>query len=364
MSDPDVVVDGSNAYLVWADGDYRTCGGFKYGMLQTTSGSGRMVNLLANTTQPINLLNNGLPGATSFTGLGSCDPNGSAAPGPVGRPYVEGASIYKRMFYNGHPWTMFFAVKPESVPTECLTANGGTGSANEAIAWASAPNPTAGQPWNWTYRGIVMCGSTTEWTNQATITETRDGHMIIAYHDGPTTRQRKLHAECLFSGMNIIGGVYRQQWGADGGFGDCVQGELNGYRGLWAVDPDYPAHPRQISTGGGPMAASRYAVGPWERYTASSLANGRLGIIAESNGGAVCTDGVNDPLAPECSQFSDPRTQFIVEAIPNGVGEFRLKSVSTGRYVTIKDDKRLYASVLEANKASAATFLWLNHHRP
>lgn len=362
MSDPDVAVDGSNAYLVWADGDYQTCGGFKYGMLQTTAGSGYMVNLLANTTQPINILNNGLQGLTSFTGLGNCDPNGAEPPGPVGRPYVEGASIYKREFYRGHPWTMFFAVKPESVPKECATANGGTGSSNEAIAWASATNPTPGQPWNWIYRGIVMCGSTTEWTNQATITETRDGDLIIVYHDGPATKQRKLHAECLFTSLGEIGGVFRQQSGAFAGFNDCIDNTTAGYRGLWAFDPEFPSHPRLVSTGGGPMTASRYAVGPWEQYLLADLGNGRYGIIALSNGGVVCADGYNDPLTPECSYFSQTGAQFTIEGVPNGVGEFWLKSVATGRYVTIKEDKRLYASVVSSKKvASAARFIWLSH---
>jgi hypothetical protein len=365
MSDPDVAVDGSNAYLVWADGDYRTCGGFKYGLLQTTSGSGHMVNLLPGTTQPINIVG-GPSGLTSFTGLGSCDPNGSAAPGPVGRPYVEGASIYKRMFVNGHPWTMFFAVKPESVPKECLTANGGTGSANEAIGWATATSsPTPGQPWNWAYQGIVMCGSTTEWTNQATITQANDGDLIIVYHDGPSTKQRKLHAECLFRGGGKIGGVFRQQSGAFGGFNDCRNGDTNGYRGLWAFDPDYPNHPRLVSTGGGPMEAKRYAVGPHERYLLSNLGNGRYGIIALSNDGVVCATGYNDALAPECDSFSDPGAQFTIEGIPNGVGEFWLRSVDLERWVTIREDKRLYASVTTANKAaSAARFLWLNFQTP
>jgi hypothetical protein len=57
----------------------------------------------------------------------------------------------------------------------------------------------------WTYQGIMMCGSDSEWTNQATIEEVQDAngrpHLVLVYHDGVNTdsRNRKLRSECLLT---------------------------------------------------------------------------------------------------------------------------------------------------------------------
>src|SRR5690606_36225601 len=148
MSDPEVSIEGSNRYLLWVDGDNGKCGGFRSAKLNSD-----MRTLVSGTTKE--LVSNGL-GV-----LGNC--------GGKGRPYVEGASLYK--FSESSmpgPYTLIFPAKPSSTPAECtssVTPSGSADTANSVIAYATATNPQG----PFTYKGIIICGSTTEWTNQATI---------------------------------------------------------------------------------------------------------------------------------------------------------------------------------------------------
>jgi hypothetical protein len=62
MSDPDALIDGTNRYLVWADGDYEICGGFKSAklneiMLTLTSGTGQPLAIIG-----VDVLGNCVPG--------------------------------------------------------------------------------------------------------------------------------------------------------------------------------------------------------------------------------------------------------------------------------------------------------------
>lgn len=128
MSDPDVVIDGSNRILVWADGDNSNCGGFSSALLESD-----MRTTVSRSVRSVIINGVGV--------LGNC--------GGKGRPYLEGASLYK---VNG-TWRMFFAAKPTSVPPECASSVGGPNSANEVIAWATAGDPQG----PYTYRGFDDC---------------------------------------------------------------------------------------------------------------------------------------------------------------------------------------------------------------
>jgi hypothetical protein len=94
--------------------------------------------------------------------LGNC--------GGKGRPYLEGPSLYGLPFTTGlagvpGPYTLVFAAKPTSVPVECRQF-GQPNTANEVLAYATS---TSGPTGPYTYKGLLMCGSSSDWTNQATI---------------------------------------------------------------------------------------------------------------------------------------------------------------------------------------------------
>jgi hypothetical protein len=188
-------ITGGSVWLVWANGDYdsQPCGGFTIAQLD----GDEMTTLL---TAPAELSITGLP-----PGLDKCpDETGTHA-------YMEGADLYdlsnitNRPF--GAPYLLMFAIKPNGVPSGCS-------SDNEAIAYATANDPRE----SFTYRGIIMCGSSTQWTNQASIyayTDTTAGgslqRFIIAYHDAATSgvipQNRHVHFQCLTmssSGIPLI----------------------------------------------------------------------------------------------------------------------------------------------------------------
>jgi len=341
MSDPDEAYDSLNniRYLVWADGDFSNCGGFHSAKLNTD-----WRTIQSGTTQAITINGVGV--------LGNC--------GGTGRPYMEGASIYKNLSASSLPglWTLVFAAKPSSVPNECTTANAGTGNANtdnEVIAWATAG--TAQGPY--TYQGIIMCGSTTEWTNQATIgTLVPNAKKVIVYHDSPANvKQRKLHAECLYYGSGHIAAVYRQAPDAAYGFNDCMTSGLGGswlYKGLWAQDPAFPTKAPIMSVdggGAGEVIAKRYAVGPWERYKLENVGGSTYVIRALSNGQLLCTPNSTTPIHPNCTSSSDVTAQFTYEAT-NNYSHFRLRSLQNNLYIRIASNGRLYTTGSDSTNAA------------
>jgi hypothetical protein len=345
MSDPDVAIDpiDGTRYLIWADGDNGNCGGLKSAKMNSN-----WRTIQPGTTQT--LVINGIEV------LGNC--------GGKGRPYLEGASIYKNLAAVSLPgvWTLIFAAKPTSTPTDCDANNAAPGTAqtdHEVIAWATSNNAQG----PYTYQGIIMCGSTTEWTNQATIaTIVANGlpMKIIIYHDSAANvKQRKLHAECLYYGSDHIGGVYRQAPSAQYGFNDCIASGPNGtyqYKGLWGQDPQYPtkAPIMSVDGGNGDVIAKRYAVGPWERYRFELVSGTNVYVIrALANGKLLCAPNSSTPIKPSCTSSNDVTARFIREAT-NHRSHFRLKSVQNNLYVSIAGNGRLYTSA--TGTSTAATF--------
>jgi hypothetical protein len=227
------------------------------------------------------------------------------------------------------------------------------------IAYATSSN--AQGPYTW--GGIVMCGSTTEWTNQATLKTVVAGGMgkkMIVYHDSPAGKTRKLHAECLYYGSGHIAGVYRQAPNAAYGFDDCMASTSSGtwlYKGLWARDPQYPTKAPIMSTesGNSDIISKRYAVGPWERYKFELVSGNTYVIRALANGKLLCTPNSSTPIRPNCTSSSDTTAQFIRETPnPQVYSHFRLKAVSNSLYVNITSNGRLTPSGSSA--ADAALF--------
>jgi hypothetical protein len=195
-SDPNLFVDlSSNRYLVYADGDYSNCGGISMGQLNSSMSN------WASSPQPITI--NGF----DASGLGDC--------GGTGHPYMEGPAVYTGTEVgapNAVPFSyvMIFAAKPNAgVPSQCTKSKGQPGKDNEVIAYATAAQPTG--PFD--YQGIIMCGSATEWTNQASVAREPgfNGRYVMAWHDGPGLssgfHNRKTHLSCLTWGRQVAGKI-------------------------------------------------------------------------------------------------------------------------------------------------------------
>jgi hypothetical protein len=222
MSDPEVfsdsatpVTDTSKDYLLWANGDNGSCGELSINHM-TNAGTLDAVGTAANPTA--NIVINGWPAnawAQCTYQQGPPPPSGAVPVGTtINQPYIEGGSLFKFSNFNyvsqaGNyapgPYTLVFALKPSSVPAQCA-GSGQPNTANEVIAYATSASVKG--PYD--FQGIIMCGSSTEWTNQATIEEVQNAQgqwrLVLVYHDGPAgTNNRKLHSECLLSNQNGLG---------------------------------------------------------------------------------------------------------------------------------------------------------------
>jgi hypothetical protein len=157
--------------MVYANGDYSNCGGISIVQLKPDMMS------LANT-----------PKAISITGM----PTAGGACSGKGRPYLEGASMDHFGADGKNQYFLTFAMKLDSE--------------NEVIAYATGSSPLG----TFQYRGIIMHGSSTEWTNQASILKWGSSYVFF-YHDGPSgIHRRKVHGECLsFNGDGTIKPISR-----------------------------------------------------------------------------------------------------------------------------------------------------------
>ena len=165
-------------FLVYADGDGENCGGLSIAQLSRDN-----ITTMATTPQAITI--DGLADVFGTTGKG-CPAKG--------RPYLEGASLYwfttaetgSANVGLGGDYYLVFAVKPEG---------GSHGKSQEVIAYATSSSATG----PYTYRGVIMEASSSEWTNQASIQKYGD-HYMFAYHDGTPTNDlpaRKVRGACL-----------------------------------------------------------------------------------------------------------------------------------------------------------------------
>lgn len=216
MSDPAVFTNAPEAdhsywdhefddYLLWADGDAKSCGGLSLRKMTNQY----TVQKFSDPNQAW-LTINGLNSGTDA--LGKCAKTYPVEQ-TIERPYIEGGELYHSGWWSAAktseglpgPYVLVFAAKPDHVPTRCATSYGEPNTSFEVIGYATANSVTG----PYTYQGIIMCGSASEWTNQATIEQVKapDGtqRLVLIYHDGPKaedhndTRNRGLHAECLYA---------------------------------------------------------------------------------------------------------------------------------------------------------------------
>lgn len=174
-SDPSLSPSFTTPYLVYANGTFDNCGKISFAELSSdlrSFRSGYPKHLRVNTTSgPSNsVFMTGVPNS-----LKGCDNNTDF--------YFEAPELFSRTVNGKAMYYLMFSAKP---------AQG-----NSVIAYATAAQP--GGPYQ--YRGIIMSGSSTEWTNHASIVQDagRRGMSYFFYHDGGsgTPHTRKVHAECF-----------------------------------------------------------------------------------------------------------------------------------------------------------------------
>ena len=348
MSDPAVFTNTSDAdntywnhefddYLVWADGDYSSCGGVSIRKMTNQW----TVEKFSNPNQAwldIQGLNSGTDA------LGTCTKKYPTTHQiNIGRPYIEGAEL----FHTGQlglaktpneglpgPYLMVFAAKPALVPSRCATTNGEPGTYNEVIAYATSSSVTG----PYTYRGIIMCGSATEWTNQATVEQVRapDGtyRLVLVYHDGPDAgsqgnkRNRALHSECLYSVDSAFVKTMRSSDGAA-----SVSGAPS-----WCIANSKITALTSVSNGlylnvnnSGNLQASGQDVGIWEQL--SRVTSGSYTYLKARNGNKYIGTSTSQLNANQTSTTTTAR--FTFEQIAGT--KYRIKD-SSGRYLQVQSN--------------------------
>lgn len=346
ISDPDVFTDsGDNSYdywdhefddyLIWADGDAASCGGIS--MRKMTNQW--TVQKFSDPNQAwlnITGLNSG-PNA-----LGQCVKKYPVSQ-TIDRPYLEGASLFHSGRWSASrtseglpgPYVLVFAAKPQKTPAACSTSYGEPGTANEVIAYATSNSVTG----PYAYQGIIMCGSSTEWTNQATIEEVKatDGtsRLVLIYHDGPRdgNRNRQLHAECLYASNGKFLKTMRSSDGVS---------TLNGVRNWCLNKPDVFAlnsklNGKVVSATSNGLAATATYIGTYEQFSKTAAGNSvTFGVRRTGQYVATSTTQLKTNAANGGNS-----NLFTLEHVSGT--SYRIKDVN-GRYIQTKSDGKLAAN--------------------
>ena len=354
MSDPEEFgLDGhltspADDYLLWANGDGSTCGDLSIRQMISDTAL-----LPYSTREQAQIVINGITGP-----LGTCKLktglDGIAAGTTVQHPYVEGGSLFEFSYWNyaatnpvPGPYTLVFAAKPTNTPTEC-TAAGQPNTANEVLAYATSSSVTG--PYQ--YQGIIMCGSSTEWTNQATIEEVQntDGtwRLVLVYHDGPAgANNRKLHSEVLYTDNNgkfintqrsaegavSLSGV--KDWGLNAAFGTSTF--------AWKAP-----NGKFVTSNNGALSATANAIGPWEQFGfVSNVGGAWFSARHERKWVQANQNSAGKLMATGAAPGSWENFQFLNVGWPN----IKFYSRVNGKYVTIDSTGKLIANGTAAQAA-------------
>jgi hypothetical protein len=360
MSDPEPFEDSNgNRYMLWANGSFQTCGGLSGGRTDTWN----------TVTQARDLTITGWP-----TDWGTCVRTSQFGGQEVSSPYLEGPSIFRfsaeASDLSGLPgtYTLVVPAKPRNgrVPAECVVANRGEpGTDLSVLTWATSSNPLG----PYTYRGILMCGSYTEWTNQATIAEmsTTGGNkrMALIYHDGPggtNPVSRQTHADCLFYGNGKF--VVTKRFAE--GFTDCMS-DLSPYTNGLTPKASGSADTRRVvsarNNGGSPVTATQFEVSEWERFAFVDLGNNVVAVKYAVNGGrylSAATAGGTPGTSPMIADRSaiGPWERFLKQT--NGDGSISLKSTFNNMFVQVGNNGQLFANLGSITTADAGRFFTLH----
>jgi hypothetical protein len=230
LSDPDVDrvggFGGETDYMVYANGSGGNCGDLSLGVLNSSlngwaNGPGKEITI------------NGMWGHDGFvTDNAKCTQHA----------YMEGPQLYNTGnwqsvsggTHTGEPgqFILTFAASPGVMPEQCASNFGQAGTKNEVIAYATASSIDSSNP-QFQYGGILMCGSASDYTDQASLMPLANGAIALVYHDGPggTPHARKTHAQCIAYGGGAFATATRPQnipGGAVPTFAQCANGSLFG----------------------------------------------------------------------------------------------------------------------------------------
>jgi hypothetical protein len=234
---------------------------------------------------------------------------------------------------------MVVPIKPTATPPECAAnAQAQPGMKNELIAYATADSPlgtlnSADGTYHWLYGGILMCGSSIEFTDQGSIipvtTSNRTGGhtpLIFVYHDGPgansTGHHRTIHAECLLwdandthGGGSFDGNIATSirtggtQFTDSGAEANCLTSFDSTSVALRTYEIDSnPVKPAMFASGNGALVANRFGVGPWEKFRLQQ--NGTTLPATFADPGTTRTNGV--------SILAEANNKFV--SITGGIG--------------------------------------------
>lgn len=365
MSDPEVFVDDSaynttdtaKQYLLWANGDYATCGDLSIGKMDSH------IKLKTTTASAAKLVIRGLENGNAIDGnnsnnhldqgLGNCTTSSGTL---IRNPYIEGGSLFRTANWESRrhhslpgPYVLVFSAKPSVTPGVCKQP-GQPNKPNEVIAYATSSSVTG--PYD--YQGIIQCGSSSEWTDQATIAEVKgaDGnwYLMLVYHDGveapnkETPRQRKLHSECLFvhNGKFLL--TSRSPEGAVNASGTrqwCLKQQDAGFSALKSARTGKYV----ISRTNQQLEATSPAIGLWEQFADINNRGGSF-LLARNPGNLYVQVNRNAAGKPVIARGSAPGTweKLNWESVSGQTRTYRLK-----------DDQGYYWRVDSAGKISAAT---------
>jgi hypothetical protein len=364
MSDPDVFpsqffVQDVQRYMLWANGTGSNCGTLSIAKLNSDMRTLDATNKSKAEDFQISISNlNKLPG-----------------PCPGGVPYLEGPSLFdftitapelSQKFDNKLPgkYTLVFpaGMKSGGIPSECQSKWGETNTDKQVIAYATSDSddPTG----SYTYRGVLMCGSTTEYTNQATIFQATTAwgspRLIMIYHDnGDNPANRKVHAECMTivpdgdDPANTTKKKFAINDRTKEGYTWCLRSHhivalRARHKGSY-VGANDPEHGKGVQTSYGGNERTR--IGPWEWFEMTvvgqdSSGNNMVRFRARSTDQFVSAR--NEKLYAD---IGAPYATEVFTVIDHGKGVVALKA-SNGKYVANEEQSGGNYGWLVANRTN------------
>lgn len=389
MSDPEVFADTAtpdtvttNDYLLWANGDWGSCGQIS---IEKMTNSSHLATIGTASNPSSRLIIKGWPADTPGKPSWAKCKHKAGTPNPpsgpvtsadrvINEPYIEGATLYnfsrfKYASVDGNPvpgpYTLVFAVKPYTTPDQCKFT-GQPNTNNEVIAYATAATPTG----EYTYQGIIMCGSKTEWTNQATIIEVKaanqtEWRLMMVYHDGPSAdwanensnldwAQRRLASECLFTNATNGAGFKL----APGGVGvtRSSEGAVNiSGQNQWCLNANtviaLKANGKYVTSTASGLKASSSIIGSPEQF--SFVDNGiELQYLKSRAQNKFVTRAADGTLVATANgAFDGQRFRLLV----NTADTYYIKDVTSGKWVVVGADGVLRATQPDTGGATLFT---------
>jgi hypothetical protein len=348
MSDPEVFTEQTGQrHLLWNDGDGDTCGLPADAPMMPAGQGGHGGLHIGSLRDDMRTVDNSTPIAVDGVpaALNKCH-RGDGKP-DVNAWYMEGPSLFDSATtpsLDSLPgqYTLVFPAVPAVIPPECSTSFGQPNTANEVIAYATADslNPATAadgtKSVKFTYQGIIMCGSPTEFTNQATFAEfpTASGskRLVMMYHDGPagSTHKRQLHNECLM----VQGGKILTAHRSTDGLGFCMSASH-----LVALQSTFSASFYTAVNADGSVTNDRDRIGWWEQFDLINLADGNVAFktrngnhwltaeqkIGSANFNRVVADRPTTGPPGAWEEFT---------VVNNDDGSISLKAKANGHFVT------------------------------